>query len=95
MKEGTPMGQVAKGQMEEVHKEAIERIILQMECPKDFRCYTSGFEVLCVGKGYWNRHMSGVLGKGSPRLQVLIVCWRFMSFWRFISLRVSSSYLYL
>jgi len=29
------------------HKKEIERIIGQMQCSKDFECYTSGFETLC------------------------------------------------
>lgn len=29
------------------HKRQIERITSGMECPKDFECYTSGFENLC------------------------------------------------
>jgi hypothetical protein len=32
--------------MEQTDKE-IEKIIGQMKCPKDFRCYNSGFEALC------------------------------------------------
>ena len=35
--------------MEQADKE-IEEIIGQMKCPKDFRCYKSGLEVLCKAK---------------------------------------------
>jgi hypothetical protein len=28
----------------------IEEIIAQFKCPKDFKCYKSGFEVLCKAK---------------------------------------------
>ena len=35
--------------MEQADKE-IEEIIGQMKCPKDFRCYQSGLEVLCKAK---------------------------------------------
>jgi hypothetical protein len=31
-------------------KQEIEEIIGQFECPKDFRCYKSGLEVLCKAK---------------------------------------------
>ena len=33
--------------MEIDHNEEIEKIIAQMQCPKDFQCYKSGFETLC------------------------------------------------
>ena len=29
------------------HKREIEKIIGEMTCPKDFRCYKAGFENLC------------------------------------------------
>ena len=29
------------------HKEKIEQIMADMNCPKDFECYTSGFDNLC------------------------------------------------
>jgi len=32
------------------HRTQIEEIISDMECPKDFKCYTSGFEDLCKAK---------------------------------------------
>lgn len=31
-------------------KKQIEEIVGQLKCPKDFRCYKSGFEVLCKVK---------------------------------------------
>jgi len=36
--------------MEIDHNEEIEKIIAQMQCPKDFQCYKSGFEVLSKTK---------------------------------------------
>ena len=33
--------------MEQDYKKEIEEIINAFECPKDFECYKSGFEVLC------------------------------------------------
>ena len=36
--------------MEEAYKKEIEKIIGQFECPKDFICYKSGFEVLCKAR---------------------------------------------
>ena len=33
--------------MEPDYKKEIEEIINAFECPKDFECYKSGFEVLC------------------------------------------------
>jgi hypothetical protein len=36
--------------MEIDHNEDIEEIIAQMQCPKDFECYKSGFEVLSKTK---------------------------------------------
>jgi hypothetical protein len=33
--------------MEQDVKKEIERIIGQIECPKDFTCYKNGFENLC------------------------------------------------
>ena len=33
--------------MEQRHKEAIEAIMAEMECPKGFRCYKSEFTKLC------------------------------------------------
>jgi len=36
--------------MEEDHKKEIEEIIGGMKCPKDFKCYKSGFEDLCKAK---------------------------------------------
>jgi hypothetical protein len=35
---------------DEVTKAEIEEIIAQFKCPKDFKCYKSGFEVLCKAK---------------------------------------------
>jgi hypothetical protein len=32
------------------HRTQIEEIISGMECPKDFKCYKSGFEDLCKTK---------------------------------------------
>lgn len=32
------------------HKEQIEKIIDQLNCPKDFVCYKSGFKNLCKAK---------------------------------------------
>jgi len=36
---------------DEVRKE-IEKIIGQMECPKDFLCYRSGLKVLCKAREF-------------------------------------------
>jgi len=36
--------------MDQDHKKEIERIIGQMQCPKGFQCYRSGFETLCKAK---------------------------------------------
>ena len=33
--------------MEKRHKKEIEEIIGDLKCPKDFKCYRSGFEKLC------------------------------------------------
>ena len=33
--------------MEQIDKKEIEEIIGQMTCPKEFKCYKSGLEVLC------------------------------------------------
>ena len=33
--------------MEENYKKEIEEILGEMRCPKDFRCYKSGYENLC------------------------------------------------
>jgi hypothetical protein len=33
--------------MDEKTKKELEEIIDEMQCPKDFKCYKSGFEVLC------------------------------------------------
>ena len=32
------------------NKKEIEEIIGRMQCPKDFECYKSGFEILCSAK---------------------------------------------
>ena len=36
--------------MEKDHRKEIEELIGQMQCPKDFKCYKSGFDVLCKAK---------------------------------------------
>jgi hypothetical protein len=36
--------------MEQEHIDAIEEIIGQSKCPKDFLCYGSGFETLCKAR---------------------------------------------
>lgn len=36
--------------MEQGYKTEIENIIDELECPKDFECYKSGFDVLCKAK---------------------------------------------
>jgi hypothetical protein len=36
--------------MEQNHKKEIKEIIGQMKCPRDFRCYKSGFEALCKAR---------------------------------------------
>lgn len=36
--------------MDPVHKKEIEKIIGQIKCPKDFKCYESGFQVLCKAR---------------------------------------------
>ena len=37
-------------QIEQEHKQEIEKIASTMECPKDFICYKSGFQTLCKAK---------------------------------------------
>ena len=37
--------------MEESHKKQVEEIIGGLKCPKDFKCYESGFKALCKAKG--------------------------------------------
>jgi hypothetical protein len=37
--------------VEEDHKKQIKRIIGGLKCPKDFKCYKSGFKALCKAKG--------------------------------------------
>jgi hypothetical protein len=34
----------------ENHKDEIQKIIGQLDCPKSFVCYTSGFENLCKAR---------------------------------------------
>lgn len=36
--------------MEDNDKEKIEKIISGFKCPKDFKCYRSGFDNLCKAK---------------------------------------------
>ena len=36
--------------MEQEHKEQMEKIMADMDCPKDFECYKSEFEKLCKAK---------------------------------------------
>jgi hypothetical protein len=36
--------------MEEDYRKKIEKIIGQMQCPKDFKCCNSGFETVCKAK---------------------------------------------
>jgi len=36
--------------VEQDHKKQIEEIIGGMKCPRDFKCYKSGFENLCKAK---------------------------------------------
>lgn len=36
--------------MERDFKKEIEEILGQMQCPKDFECYKSGFEALCKAR---------------------------------------------
>ena len=36
--------------MDENTKKELEEIMGEMECPKDFKCYESGFENLCRAK---------------------------------------------
>ena len=36
--------------MEQNQKQEIEKIIGGIKCPKDFKCYKSGFENLCKAK---------------------------------------------
>ena len=47
--------------MEQADKE-IEEIIGQMKCPKDFRCYQCGLEVLCKAKDIGMESFSGMHG---------------------------------
>jgi hypothetical protein len=36
--------------MDEKTKKELEEIMGEMQCPKDFKCYKSGLEVLCKAK---------------------------------------------
>ena len=36
--------------MEQDYKKEIEELIGQIQCPKGFKCYKSGFDVLCKAK---------------------------------------------
>lgn len=36
--------------MEGDYKKELEKIIDDLQCPKDFECYKSGFEILCKAK---------------------------------------------
>jgi hypothetical protein len=36
--------------LETARKKEIEKIIGLMQCPKDFKCYRSGFKALCKAK---------------------------------------------
>lgn len=57
----------AKMQQLEVDiKEEIEKIMVEMECSKDFICYRSGFEVLCKAKITGAEPLLECL-KGSPQ----------------------------
>ena len=38
--------------MEEEHRRKIEKIIGQLQCPKDFKCAESGFENLCKARDF-------------------------------------------
>ena len=43
------------------HQVQIEEIIRDMECPKDFDCYKSGFENLCEVRNFRNGELSECL----------------------------------
>jgi len=45
------------------HRTQIEEIISGMECPKDFKCYKSGFEDLCKAKIFLDGEMVECLGE--------------------------------
>lgn len=36
--------------MEQDYKKEIEKVIGQMKCPKDFKCYKSGLQVVCKAR---------------------------------------------
>ena len=38
--------------MEEEHRRKIEKIIGQLQCPKDFKCTDFGFENLCKARDF-------------------------------------------
>ncbi len=44
-------------------QEQIEEIIEKLKCPKDFECYTSGFERLCMAKDIGLDSFVACLGK--------------------------------
>jgi hypothetical protein len=37
--------------MERDYEKEIKEIVGDLECPKDFRCYRSGFEIVCEARG--------------------------------------------
>jgi hypothetical protein len=45
------------------HKTQIEEIISGMECPKNFKCYKSGFEDLCKAKNFRDGELVECLGE--------------------------------
>jgi len=47
------------------HKTQIEEIISGMDCPKDFKCYKSGFEDLCKSKIFQGGELIECLGESS------------------------------
>jgi hypothetical protein len=47
------------------HKTQIEEIISKQECPKDFKCYKSGFEDLCKARIFRDGELVECLGENS------------------------------
>lgn len=52
--------------MDENHKKEIEKIIGQMQCPKGFQCYKSGFETLCKAKAIGQEQLQLVCLEKKP-----------------------------
>jgi len=52
--------------MKEEHKDRIEEILGQMQCPKGFKCAVSGFNDLCKAKDFGNEQYLECLERTTP-----------------------------